>query len=1119
MRTMVRVIGVVLMLAMTGAGVGSAAEDSAEAQWEALNGQVVQAYQEGKYQDGIALAEQALALAREAFGPEHPDTLTSMNNLALLYQSQGRYGDAEPLYAETLAVRRRVLGPEHPSTLTSMNNLAALYDDQGRYGDAEPLYAETLVVRSRVLGPEHPDTLASMNNLAFLYKAQGRYGDAEPLYAETLAVRRRVLGPEHPDTLTSMNNLALLYQSQGRYGDAEPLYAETLAAFRSVLGPEHPDTLTSMNNLAFLYESQGRYREAEPLCAETLAISRRVLGPEHPDTLTSMNNLATLYGSQGRYGDAEPLYAETLAVRRRVLGPEHPDTLISMISLAFLYESQGRYGDAEPLYTETLAAFRSVLGPEHPSTLTSMNNLASLYHSQGRYGDAEPLYVETLAVRRRVLGPEHPSTLTSMNNLASLYHSQGRYGDAEPLYAETLAVHRRVLGPEHPSTLTSMNNLALLYQSQGRYGDAEPLYAETLAVRRRVLGPEHPDTLTSMNNLALLYQSQGRYGDAEPLYAETLSVHRRVLGPKHPSTLTSMNNLALLYSHLGRYEDAKPLFAETLSVSRRVLGPEHPDTMLYATNMIVSFSTQGKYDQAVDLLRQMEPNVLAWLHQELYATEAVGTKRLAVNSQRSFQSFALSLALAVPDNAEARRVAASAVLRFKSLQEEEEGWLARIGRRGRDPRILEKVEAIEGLRTRLSHAAAQGDPAPLIRDLEQTELALGKISRDYEQHLQVRKANLRDLQGLLGQTQALVDLWKFQPVDFGERILAAPHYAAIIHLGARDPQVVDLGPASEIDALALDPNAGRQLYDRVIAPLLPFLDGATSVAIAPDGQLSLVNLPTLPDAEGRPWGATMPVSVIQTGRDLLWPQTDRPARGLLALGDIDYGAAPATLQSASAGDVTQPIVYDPLPATSKEVADIHFRYRNARKVENSPAPWTGTEASEAALRTLETPPRVLHLATHGVFQSGAPTTGGESRPMLRAWVALAGANAAGAANDNAADGLLYAIEAQGLNLEGTELVVLSACETGQGVVEDGEGVYGLVRAFRTAGAANVLMALRPVNDSDAADFMTRFYHHWLQDNVSLAEAFRQTQRDYIDGKASGDWTAFVLIGTGRPWRS
>ena len=239
------------------------------------------------------------------------------------------WSQAIPLYEQTLADRERVLGPDHPDTLTSRNNLAYAYQAAGRLEQAIPLYEQTLADRERVLGPDHPDTLSSRNNLADAYQAAGRLEQAIPLYEQTLADSERVLGPDHPDTLTSRNNLADAYRAAGRLEQAIPLYEQTLADRERVLGPDHPQTLTSRNNLAGAYQAAGRLEQAIPLYEQTLADRERVLGPDHPHTLTSRNNLAYAYQEAGRLEQAIPLYEQTLADRERVLGADHPDTLTS----------------------------------------------------------------------------------------------------------------------------------------------------------------------------------------------------------------------------------------------------------------------------------------------------------------------------------------------------------------------------------------------------------------------------------------------------------------------------------------------------------------------------------------------------------------------------------------------------------------------------------------------------------------------------------------------------------------------------------------------------------------------------------------------------------------------
>ncbi|MDE6889540.1 MAG: tetratricopeptide repeat protein, partial [Eubacterium sp.] len=350
-----------------------------------------------------------------------------LDSIAYLMHYICEYKKAERLYEKSLRISERVLGEEHPDTATSYNNLAFVYESQGEYRKAEELYKKSLGIRERVLGKEHPSTAINYNNLAGVYMRQGKYRKAEELYEKSLRISERVLGEEHSFTGTSYNNLAEVYENQGEYRKAEELYEKSLRVRERVLGKEHPDTAESYNNLAGVYESQGEYGKAEELYEKSLRIRERVLGEEHPDTAASYNNLAGVYGSMGEYGKAEVLYEKSLRISERVLGKEHPSTATSYNNLAVVYMKQREYRKAEELCEKSLRIREQVLGKEHLSTAESYNNLAGVYESQGEYGKAEELYEKSLRVRERVLGKEHPSTATSYNNLAVVYTSQGKY--------------------------------------------------------------------------------------------------------------------------------------------------------------------------------------------------------------------------------------------------------------------------------------------------------------------------------------------------------------------------------------------------------------------------------------------------------------------------------------------------------------------------------------------------------------------------------------------------------------------------------------------------------------------------------------------------------------------
>ncbi len=287
--------------------------------WKQLNGRAVQLYHEGQYAQAVSLAEQALTLARQLWGEEHPNIATSLNNLAYLYESQGRYTEALPLFEQALEMRQRLFAGDHPDVASSLNNLAGLYKSQGRYAEAQRLSEQVLEMRQRLFAGDHPDVASSLNNLAYLYKSQGRYAEAQPLYEQALEMTKRLFVGDHPDVASSLNNLAGLYESQGRYAEAQPLLEQALEMRKRLFVGDHPNVASSLNNLAGLYESQGRYAEAQPLYEQALEITKRLFVGDHPYVASSLNNLAVLLTATHRYSEALERMKEAAAMENRLI--------------------------------------------------------------------------------------------------------------------------------------------------------------------------------------------------------------------------------------------------------------------------------------------------------------------------------------------------------------------------------------------------------------------------------------------------------------------------------------------------------------------------------------------------------------------------------------------------------------------------------------------------------------------------------------------------------------------------------------------------------------------------------------------------------------------------------
>jgi len=313
--------------------------------------------------------------------PPAADTETTayvLGQAGSFLHDQGQVARAAGYLQRALADRQRVLGQDHPDTLTSRNNLAGVYQSAGDLGRAISLYERTLADRQRVLGQDHPDTLISRSNLAGVYQKAGDLDRAIRLSQRTLADRQRVLGEDHPKTLASRNNLAGAYQAAGDLDRAILLFEQALADSVRLLGQDHPQTLLVRNNLAYAHEVAGDVGRAIPLFEQTLADRQRVLGQDHPDTLVSRSNLAGAYEAAGDPGRAILLFEQALADSVRVLGQDHPQTLASRNNLAYAHESAGDLDRAIPLYEQTLADSVRVLGQDHPQTKIVRGNLTAV---------------------------------------------------------------------------------------------------------------------------------------------------------------------------------------------------------------------------------------------------------------------------------------------------------------------------------------------------------------------------------------------------------------------------------------------------------------------------------------------------------------------------------------------------------------------------------------------------------------------------------------------------------------------------------------------------------------------------------------------------------------------
>ena len=406
----------------------------------------------------VALAASAENI--EALEQEYAKTLEEFQALVDEHASKGEYASAREVLEKTLALCLNVFGPDHPDTVVSMHNLALVHGKLGDHAKARELQEKVLDIHLRLLGPEHPETVQAINSLALTCDELGEYQRLKELTEKMLEVRTRQHGPDHPDIATAMFNYATALGHLGEYPRARELMEKATELFRVKYGPEDPKTLSGMSNLAFFYSNMGEYTRGMELQARVLELYQRLFGPEHPETALAMHNLASTCVFLGEYDKALELQKNVLELRRRVLGPEHPDTLESMSNLAFIHGSLEDYAVAREIQERVLELYGRIYAPDHPETLLAMNNLATTLFSLGEHGRAKELLERQVVLRQRIFGPEHPTVLGAMHNLASVCQAAGEHARARKLQEQVLKLSQRVLGLHHPDTSNHFNSLA-----------------------------------------------------------------------------------------------------------------------------------------------------------------------------------------------------------------------------------------------------------------------------------------------------------------------------------------------------------------------------------------------------------------------------------------------------------------------------------------------------------------------------------------------------------------------------------------------------------------------------------------------------------------------------------
>lgn len=977
----------------------------------------------------------------------------------------------------------------------------------------------------------------STDRLGFFEYTFGDYKNGERHLRQALELRKS-LGADTADYAESANDLALFCRDSAKLLEGRTLAEQAVAIRSRLLGAADLRVAESLNTLGSIAAYQGDYDLAISKFEEARRIHESQSAPAKLDEEygTLCINLAGTYQRSGKYERAEAMFAKGLDVLRRKPGVNHPAYSASLVAYAFLQADLGHYSAAEKLYDEGGKLLLEQLGEQHPVYTTYLNNRAALYTAMGNLAAAEADDRKALELKRKIFGPDALTVGASLRNLARLVSLRNR-AEGEELYREAVGLYAK--DPKAPP-FDYTSALLGLAEAQRKRGDlaaarATLQHASDIAVTG--LGDKHPQYAAVLCGLGLVHQAAHEYPLAEQALQQAIDIVRETQGEDHPDLARYLMSLASVYDEAGDYSAAEPLYRRSLEISDRALA-----------DMLTVGSERNK---AAVLANLEDPIPLLLAFQRKFGDRLPSARALAFEavarrkgrlldevhdwgrSLRENPDPAIRNRFSQRETMLECQASMTIALGFRDLKPAVVGTCALPGTEfaGRYERLL------HDLRTNWTGASgkqALEAVAVLRRRIDTLEAELSREIPEFASTL--RPASLEDIRAHLQPDEMLIEMVAF-----------ANRYGAFLLTRTGDLRWVDLGPAGAIDRPVQDLIAGandwsislagkeaasakssaqtaedaRRALSQKLSPVIAELTRRKEVArvrIAPDGMLNLVPFGALSDARGAFLIQHYAISYVAAGRDLTGVSSSQPAASAVIA--VSPGASRQSADIASGGAFRAERL--------ERLDDAELEARDVKKWIPRAQLWNEGEATEQRIKQLHHP-ALLHIVGHGIVRGNEDCTVDPSSPACQlasmdpaarvmSLSAIVLEEAYGRGGASSQDGLLTALELQSLDLQGTQMLVLSQCRMADGMPSSGEGVFGMRRAAAIAGVRTFVAPLWKIADATEQALMDRFYQE-LSMGKGRAEALRAAQLGLLDNPRTAgflQWAPVILSGDPGP---
>jgi CHAT domain-containing protein len=1004
------------------------------------------------------------------------------------------YSHAERYLEDIVEIKTALFGPDAPEVHLARLKLANFYlDYTNKVTEAARIYEDSYVkVVSRQIGAWHKDHLEILNHIAELYELTDKYAQAnETLEKATLVARSKYSDTDYQYGI-ELNHIAKLQIKLGLYEKAEENLNKSLKILEEFRKSDDKKIhlIRAIQTQAVFLGIKGLFDEAESALNRSSKLIGKTDKISSADELTTAKELSSLYIQLGRYSSTQELLNKLISEYEKLFGTNSVRLVEPLINLGKLTLAKGDYTEAAKIADRANKIAVSVYGDRSTKTAPTQKLMSDIDYAIGDYESAEKNIEKALESQEKQFGRNHIEVAKSLAQLGIIKFYKGdKPSQVEDILFQAQEIMGTKLGKDNPQYADILKNVAIVKISERKFPEAVHALTQAEAIWRKKTGSKNNINVASIFTLTgdLMYQTKN-YSKAEEFYIQARDIYEKYFNRNHPEYVRILSKQAKVYYMEKNYKRAKSNIEQALN---------NYDNFIKLYFPALSEREKAKFWNTIKGDFEFY-NTLAFSQLEDF--------RDLTSKVYDYQLLTKALLLSSSIKIRERILSSN----DENLKEAYMQW-------------LHKKEALTNALSMSTDQLLENgiDPAVLTAEVEKLEREISEKSELFGQNFDNKKITYQNVQKALGKNEVAIEMIRYR--HFNHSFTDSVVYVALyVKSDNSRPKAIVMPEGSRMEKryLSFYRNAiTNQLPDNLSykvfwEPIQKEIGTNTVIYLSPDGVYNQINLEGIPTPDGKYIIDNANIVIVSNTKDLHLRKMKK--KQLASPNKATMFGNPTFYLAASSERV-----YPDLPGTEKEVAQLQALLKQRGWITDE---YMETFASEDQVKSLSSP-KIFHIATHGFYtpaispdemqeltESEAQIT---ENPLMKTGLLLAGAGDilnTTKYNYNLQSGILTAYEAMSLNLDQTDLVVLSACQTGLGDIAYGEGVYGLQRAFLVAGAKVLIMSMFKVDDEATQKLILNFYRKWLTSN-NLRQSFIDAKKELrVEYPQPYYWGTFIMIG-------